>query len=48
MFTYRPHACCQVMIATTALVAFGWADYYHERKALRGRVDSEPTLPVKQ
>ena len=36
------------MIAATALVAFGWADYYHERKALRGRVDSEPTLPVKQ
>lgn len=37
-----------VMIATSALVAFGWADFYHERKALRVRVDSEPTLPVKQ
>jgi hypothetical protein len=48
VFTYRPHACCQVMIATSALVAFGWADFYHERKALRVRVDSEPTLPVKQ
>ena len=48
VFTHRPHACCQVMVATFALVAFGWADFYHERKALRTRVESEQILPVKQ
>tara|TARA_B100000795_G_scaffold167958_1_gene126455 strand:- start:1007 stop:1237 length:231 start_codon:yes stop_codon:yes gene_type:complete len=37
-----------VMVATFALAAFGWADFYHERKALRMRVESEQILPVKQ
>lgn len=36
-----------VMIATVALVAFGWADFYHERKALRIRAESEQILPGK-
>ena len=44
---HRSQLCCQVAVATAALIAFAWADFYHELRASRMRIESEQVLPIK-